>query len=241
MAAKTKETKRKFSFGGALDQIGRAQLLYTFAAYGLPILASSTAVVAGLLEREPVMWIITAAVLILFAGVGAFYHLISVMQFITPMGKLRYSNTMVACDLANIRPGRTKAISQAVIHHRHIEKMQVGVYLLNAAHFDMSAFIEEANTSMDGKTPPRATYPKPAVIIRPGQVVFMLDDAIDMQGRACSNITGRLEMTIKYGTPGREKYDLQFRGSIEVHMRNTGLMTSHYTIWDAESGVTAHS
>ena len=224
-------------FLNIIDAVARIQLVWGAVLFIGPILAAATTGIFGYLEWEPVMWIITASALVLFAGLASSYQILGLRQFITSMGKLRYSNTMVACDLKEVKPGKTRAISRHVIEHRQIDKMQIGVMLYNSAHFEISAYIESANTSMGGESPPRTDFPKPAATILPGQTVFMLDEAIDMKGRACGNVQGRLEMNIRYGAPHREKYDLSFMGRVEVHMRNTGEMTGHYTIWDTESGV----
>jgi hypothetical protein len=224
---------------GLLDNVGRVQLVWSFIALALPFVGATAAVVTGFLEREAVMWIITAAFLTAFAGIAGFNHLMAVRLLLTTMNKLRYANTFVGCDLVEIRPGKTKAINQAVVQHRHIDKMQVGVYIQNMAHFDISAYVESANTAVEGNTPPRGVHPKAPVLIGPGQTVFMADDPIDMKNYPCKNLAGQLEMTIKYGAPGREKYDLAFRGRLEVHMRQTGVVTGYFTIWDNEVGVTS--
>lgn len=216
-----------------LDQIGRAQVLYSILVFAGTSGLATVAAVSGFLERQPVMWIITCAVLVLYAGLGAAYFFGHVLEFITPMNKLRYVNTMVARDLVEIKPARTQAIADTLLKTRHLERMQLGVFVQNTSHFDLSAYIERADTQIEGNRPPIGQYPKAATKIRPGQTVVLFDDLINMNSHRCGRLNGRLDMLVKYGEAKNEKYDIVLKANVDIMMRPDGNVENVWTMWDA--------
>jgi hypothetical protein len=76
--------------------------------------------------------------------------------------------------------------------------------------------------------------PKQPTVILPGSTVFVTDDAIDMDGHPCEKLEGHMDLTIKYGRPGKEKYTLHFAGRVEAMMAQEGFVNQVYTHWDSE-------
>jgi hypothetical protein len=221
---------------GVLDWIGRYQVVqWLIAAAKTTVLPAGLSVVtayAGWAGGVPLMWIALAAVLVFAGTINALYYLMSYSRVITPENKLRYVNTIVPIDLSAVSNSRRAAQAQLVNHQRGISRIQVGVILQNMAHFPISAYIEHAETEMDGQTPPRASYPKPPITIVPGNNVFMLDHPIEMNNRKCDHLEGRIDMTICYGKQGKERYKLGFKGKVEIFIETNGVVRALYTHWD---------
>jgi hypothetical protein len=222
---------------GILDWIGRYQVVQWLLAAAKPlVLPTGFSVVtayAGWADGVPLMWIILASVLAFAGTINGLYYIKGYGRIITPENKLRYINTIAPIDLSPISNGRRAAQAQLVHHERGISKIQIGVMLQNMAHFPISAFIQNAETEMDGKTPPRTHYPKAPITIVPGNNVFMLDHPIEMGGRKCDHIEGRIDMTICYGAKNKEHYKLEFKGRVEIFLEQNGVIRAMYTHWDS--------
>jgi hypothetical protein len=109
---------------------------------------------------------------------------------------------------------------------RKIEKSQIGVEITNAAHFPISVLLTAASTSIGGVTPPRAVFPKGPGIVGPYNKIRVLDDAMEMDGVPCQRLSGQMDLTIKYGKPGKEKFELNPRGIVDIVMTDFGFVSS---------------
>jgi len=115
---------------------------------------------------------------------------------------------------------------------RQIEKIQLGVEIRNDATFPISVILESAESEVEGLNPPRSKYPRPATTIIPGMVVRISDEAIDMESMPCQKLTGKLDLKIKYGLPGKERFELHPKATSEIHLQSFGLITSVMTNWE---------
>ena len=106
--------------------------------------------------------------------------------------------------------------------NRTLDKVQVGVEITNNAFFPISCFLESADTEIEGEKPPRSNFPKPAAICQPGASIRVLDDAIPMDEFPCQRLSGKMDMLIKYGTPGNETFELRIKGTLDVLMESYG-------------------
>lgn len=221
-----------------LDWIGRLQTvqsIYLFAKPFLwPALGAALTGSLGIVGHQPFMWVVMAVALTFMAVTVGVYFARSYRDQISPAHKIRYNGTIVNYDLTSLARRARRAQQTGAIPARTIEKVQVGVSLHNSANYPITIFLENAETEMEGETPPRSMFPKQATTILPGNTVFVMDDPIDMNNHPCEKLEGHMNLRIKYGYKGREKFSLQFAGRVEVLMRPEGFIGGIYTHWDSE-------
>jgi hypothetical protein len=228
-------------FKSVLDWIGRFQVIQSVFGFLKPIiwpfgLAAMTGG-AGILNHQPIMWVIMASALVFMAIVVSLYFGASYSIAKTPNNKLRYIGTLVMHDLTpeNRLTRRAKSANNSAILTtvRAINKVQIGVQLHNIANFPISVYLKSAETTMQGKAPPRSIFPKPSVTIVPGNAVILVDDPIDVGGLACGKIEGSMDIAVKYGLPGKEIYELRFKGKVDALFLSNGFLQSITTQWDS--------
>jgi hypothetical protein len=88
-----------------------------------------------------------------------------------------------------------------------------------------------AETELSTLKPPRSSYPRPAIQVSPGAIINASDDIIDMNNIPAGPINGKVKMTIKYGLPGREIYELHLNGDIAVFIEDYGLVRQSGVSW----------
>jgi hypothetical protein len=234
-------------FRELLDWISRFQAAQSIIAFAKPALWPVVYAVltgaAGYLGNLPVMWILMSTSLAFMGGVVGIFFIEARQTNRSPANKLRYTGTLVNYELQP-QPRRERRGAQAIerkalttappVVQRHLEKTQIGVQLHNNAPFPISLVVISAETEMEGMFPPRTSYPKPPVVILPGNVVFVTDEAIPMNGHPCEKLEGRMNIKIKYGLPGKEKHELTFKGKVEALMRPEGFNQMTYTHWDTD-------
>jgi hypothetical protein len=44
----------------------------------------------------------------------------------------------------------------------------------------------------------------------------------------CDNLDGKMDLTVKYGLPGKENFEIKYRGAVEVFMESYGLLKGIY-------------
>jgi hypothetical protein len=146
-----------------------------------------------------------------------------------PAYKLQVIKTLFNFDLAPVggpnRKHRRAAAAQggapAVPAYRNFTKGQLGFEVWNRASFPLSVIVTAAETEIEGEKPPRGKFPKSPVIIQPGTTAWIHDDRIDLQNMQCDNLDGSLDITIHYGRPGREKFVLNQKGTVEIFQKGT--------------------
>lgn len=219
-----------------LDQIGRLQVILAILGITVPAGLTVMTVVAGIVQRLPSMWVFMAASLVFMATTASTYFLYRLFQFMTSAHKLRYVGTQINRDLSPENRKDRRAAHAGVIAQRFMEKIQVGVLLQNIGHFPISAILVKADTEIEGLTPPRSEYPRPATSILPGNQIFVGDVPIEAGGMTCGRLEGKMDLTIKYGEPGNEKHLLSFKADIAVFMRSDGLVETIHTNWASTEG-----
>ena len=108
---------------------------------------------------------------------------------------------------------------------RTIDKAQIGVEITNTAIFPISCFLENAETEIEGEKPPRSKFPKAAVMVPAGSSMRFMDDAIDMEEFPCQRLAGKMDLSLKYGRPGKEVFELRPKGDLIIVMENSGLVS----------------
>ena len=225
------------------DWISRFEAGRSFLTFAAPTIPAILAATGGILGNAPWMWIIMSTALV-FMGVTVSIYFIKVnIQSSTPEHKLRYSGTAINYDLldnpANRQQRRAADTPKGTqIIPRHLSKIQIGIHLFNTASFPISAYLEKAETEIEGTTPPRSTYPKKPVTIMPGSNILLADEPINVNIE-CGRIEGKMDISIKYGKPGNEKFLLHFKGKVEAFFVKEGWMQGNYTHWDTNEADSA--
>ena len=224
-------------FRAILDWIGRwqiAQSLWLFAKpILLPVVLAAAAGGAGFAGHLPLMWIIMATALTFMGAMVGIFFGGTYRDRTTAEHKVLYQGTHVGCDLTELPRKARRAQATGLTPARTIEKIQVGVYLMNAARFPISVILQDAETEIEGETPPRTMFPRPPTVIVPGNTVFVVDDAIPMHGHVCEKLDGRMKLALRYGLPGKEKYLMHFSAKLDLVMRPDGVMQQIMTNWDS--------
>ena len=188
---------------------------------------------AGWIGHMPLMWIIMAAALTFMGTMVGIFFSGTYRDRISPEHKVLYQGTHVGVDLTELPRKARRAQATGAVPARTIEKIQIGIYLQNAARFPISVLLENAETEVEEETPPRSMFPKRPTIIVPGNTVFVVDDAIPMHGHVCERLEGRMKLKLLYGMPGREKYSLYFAARLDIVMYPNGVMQQVLTNWDS--------
>ena len=220
-----------------LDAVGRAQVVQSIYAFlakaGITTGVTVVTVVAGIFESCPIVLLAPLGALAFMGSTVGLYYLSAYGYTQTPANKLRYVGTMAPIDLDPGKKSKKALITHGTPIFRTISKAQLGVQLQNHAHFPISAYIESAASAVEDNTPPRTEYPKEPVTILPGNTVFMCDEPIAMESHLCGRLEGRMDIIVKYGKPGKEKFELSFNGRVEIFMTAEGLVQATYTHWDS--------
>lgn len=219
-----------------------------------PMMVTLATGAVGVLGGIPLMWIIMAASL---AFAGTTHGLLRASEYLerkNPLNKLicigvHFSRDLLPVTLPNSiidgnrqqrRAGGSQQNMESEILSpteirtdvpRQLDKGQVSVELRNTASFPISCILYSADTEVAGIKPPRATFPKPATTVQPGSVFRINDDRMDMNGLPCSRFSGKMDMVIKYGLPGKEKFELRLVGDLDIVMEKYGLVNQVITSW----------
>jgi hypothetical protein len=224
-----------------IDWIGRAQVVQSILTFIKPFvwpwLVAMVTGAAGYWGHQPLMWIVMAAALTFMGTVVGVFFADAFRDRKSPLNKILYTGTAVNYDLKAMPRQSRRAAATGILQARILDKMQVGVFMHNSAPFPISAILEDAETEMEGLQPPRSLFPRAATVIVPGNTVLIMDDPIDMDGHICEKMEGRMNMKIKYGYPGKEKFTMQFKGRVEALMRPEGFLQGTYTHWDSDQSL----
>jgi hypothetical protein len=202
----------------------------------LPTLTAVATGVAGWLNQVPLMWIIMAVAL---AFMGAMQGVLSASSYLerkNPAYKLQVIKHLFNFSLVPVggpnrkqrRAAKAQDSAPAVPAYRHLEKGQLGFEVWNRASFPMSVVVVSADTEIEGERPPMAKFPKKPIIIQPGTTMWIHDDPISLGDMLCENLDGKIDIRIKYGRPGRERFELDQRGTVEIFMESYGLYKGMY-------------
>lgn len=221
-----------------LDWIGRWQILQGIFSAKWATGAAMLTAASGYLGDLPLMWILMASALVFMAISVALVQTDYNREIKTPLNKLRYTNTLVNYELVPLNRRTARAKDKLSEQNkgllRHIDKVQIGVSLRNIANFPISVILENAETKMEGKEPPREKYPKKPTILLPGNTLWISDAAIPMENIPCEKLEGEMKIKIRYGLQGKENFSLDFNGKVEALMQPVGFVTNIYTTWDSE-------
>jgi len=227
----------------ALEYVGHLETINTIAQAEfirtllVPTVTAIATGGAGFMGGFPLMWIFMATSV---AGASAALGILSASTYLerkNPAYKLQIVKNLFNFDLVPItapnRKHRRAATAQggapaAVPAQRHFLKGQLGFEVWNRASFPISVIVVAAETEIEEKKPPRATFPKKPGIIQPGTSVWIHDDAIDLGNMVCDNIDGKMDITVKYGLPGKEHFEMRQTGTVEIFMEPYGFFKGLY-------------
>ena len=185
-----------------------------------PTVVAMTTAIAGWLQGVPVMWIITATVIVFSVSIGGLLWLDQLRERKNPQNKLSILGAQYFQELNEVEHNGKKIASNMIVTgvERKIEAAHLGIAIKNEATFPISCTLLSAETSIMGKIPPRTKFPKPAYVVDPGQTFILRDERIPMQKRKCGQISGKISMTIKYGHPNKEIFEKTFIADVDVPM-----------------------
>lgn len=208
----------------------------------LPTALAMTSGAAGVVGGVPLMWVIMASTITFASMTIALFMVDALRERKTPQNKLS-TKMGFQCDLTpkTIMGNRKERRAKAAQHlepitlssnqidpavSRTIDKGQLGIEVTNNALFPISCILQSATSELEGEFPPRSEYPKSRVIVPAGSSIRVMDDAIEMDEYPCQKLKGRLDMLVKYGLPGNENFELHIKGSVDVVMQKSGLVSS---------------
>ncbi len=208
----------------------------------------------GILGGVPLMWVFMASALTFMAVTQSLLRADEWRERKDPLNKISVVGTYFAGELAPAplpisppagnRHQRRAQIAQpqgpvrilppnALVAGvpRTLDGGQISVEIKNSASFPISVILQNAATEVDGKTPPRSVFPKPAGTIPPGGRARVPDERINMNGTPCGRLSGKLDMLIKYGLPGEENLELRLIAELDIVMEDFGLVTQVLAGW----------
>ena len=110
--------------------------------------------------------------------------------------------------------------------NRTVTYGQLGIELTNNATFPISCYLANAKTDIEGIEPPRSDFPKPPALIQAGSKIRLCDDRIELDDMECHQLSGNIDMLVRYGLPGKERFELRVKGPIAVHMERWGFVST---------------
>ncbi len=202
-----------------IDWIGRFQVVQSileFTGFAIPLSYGLVSGLLGYISHQNWMEIM------FFSSGGAMFILAIMFLYIlyterkNPENKLKFIGPQIKMDLVKAKTNTA----------RRIERIQVGFQMRNDAFFPIYFYVASAETSLEDKSPPRGKFPRGPAVIGPSGLLTITDDAIELDGRLCGNISGEENIVIKYGNGGKERYELVVKGILTVAMLPSGAVTS---------------
>jgi hypothetical protein len=232
----------------ALEWIGHFEavkaIVYSefFRATLLPLVWTVLTAVAGYTQGIPLMWVMVGTAASFMFVVLAMAGTYALKQQQTPQNRLTY-NVVYQGDLTPANPpllgNRHQRRSQRRQPHqqlsatqldphvsRTIDKGQLGIEVTNNALFPISLIFVSAKSEIEGFEPPRTDYPKPPIMIAAGQKIRVCDEAMEMEQFPCQKLSGELDLFVRYGLPGKERFELHVKGPVSVVMEHYGFVSS---------------
>jgi hypothetical protein len=182
------------------------------------------------------MWIIMAVTVAFGTTAVGVLSSSTYLERKNPAYKLQVLRTIFTFNLVPIpgpnRRQRRAAVAQggapAIPAYRYMEKAQLGFEVWNRASFPISVVVTSAETEVEGSTPPRGRFPKDPIIVEPGTTIWIHDDPIDMEEIQCDNFGGKMDISVSYGVPGKEKFEIHHKGTVEIFMEPYGQLKQIY-------------
>jgi hypothetical protein len=233
-----------------LEWLGRLETIHVLITSDfvrtllLPTAATAAGAVSGWLQGIPIMWVLVGSSLIFMAVTQSLLRASEYRERRNPQNKLQHSvifqfdlNPAEVPYIGNRKQRRTQqAIGQAArtlganeinpYVNRILTFGQLGVELTNTGSFPISCYLENAKSDIEGIEPPRSDFPKPAATIPAGSKVRVCDDRIELDDMPCHRLTGNIDLQIKYGLPGKERFEVRIKGPVAVQMETWGLVSS---------------
>ena len=224
----------------SLESVAEATLIKSFF---WPTFVAACTATSGAVGHQPLMWILMASALVFMAITTAMLNFNILKERNTPANKIQYGvvyNMDLAPAPAPIAKGsssRRLAVIDADARmlgpmeivsdvKRTIQVSQLGIEVFNTATFPMSCILFYADTVIEGATPPRTTFPKPPYVVPAGGRFRLTDERIAMNNIPCGKLTGTINVILKYGRVGKEKFEVSVKGGVEIVIEDNGKVAS---------------
>jgi hypothetical protein len=202
----------------------------------VPVVIAMATGAAGYLGGIPLMWIMLAVVLVFMGAAQGILSASTYLERKNPAYKLQLIKHLFNFDLVPIsgpnRKHRRSAAAQggapAVPAYRHFVRGQLGFEVWNRSSFPISVIVIAAESEIEGLKPPRAKFPKNPVVIQPGNTMWIHDDPIDLGNIDCENLDGIMDITVQYGLPGKEHFEMNQKGTVEIFVEPYGFYKGMY-------------
>jgi hypothetical protein len=225
-----------------LDYVGHIEAIHGLVTADFitrliwPTVATVLGAASGWVGGVPIMWIMVGSSLIFMAITQSLLRADEYKERKNPAHKLQVLRTLFNFELVPIvgpnrkqrRHSEKEGTAPAIPAFRHLIKGQLGFEVWNRAAFPLSILVFAAETEIEGIKPPRTTYPKKAVTIEPGTSVWVTDAAIDFEKMVCDNLDGVMDIIVKYGLPGKERFEIRQHGTVEIFMEPYGQLKGVY-------------
>jgi len=226
----------------ALETVGHLHTLHVIVQAEfvrtllLPTVIALATGAAGIAGHIPLMWVIMATAVAAAASAVGILNASTYLERKNPAYKLQVLKHLFNFDLVPVGPPNRKhrraANAQggapAVPAHRHFVRGQLGFEVWNRGSFPISVILISAETEIEGEKPPRGKLPKEPTIVQPGTTIWIHDDPIDLKNMDCDNLDGIIDMTVKYGLPGKESFEIRQKGTVEIFMEPYGFFKGMY-------------
>lgn len=233
----------------ALEWTGHAEAIHALVTADFvtrlvwPTVATVLGATSGWFGGIPLMWIIVGSTLIFMAVTQSLLRMDEYRERKNPAHKLAVVRTLFNFELVPISPPNRKhrrsAAAQggapAVPAVRHFVKGQLGFEVWNRSSFPISLIVMAAKTKIEDNEPPRADYPNKAIIIQPSTTMWVHDKPIDLEDMICDNLDGSMDILIRYGLPGDERFEIHQKGTVEIFMEQYGHFKGLYFHPDPET------
>lgn len=226
------------AYGHSVHTILQTEFVRTWL---LPSVLSAMTGTYGINDGVSLMWVLMASALVFMAVTLTTAGIMLLRIQSTPQNKMLFK-AVFHCDLTpreaplignrHQRRAQNKQVPQMLSStqvdpnvSRTLDVAQIGVEVTNTAIFPISCFLESAETEIEGEKPPRTHFPKDAVTVPAGTSMRFMDDRIDMEQIQCQRLSGKMDLLLKYGRPGKEIFELRPKGDLIIVMEHSGFVS----------------
>src|SRR5580700_5291678 len=171
------------------------------------LLALATAVTAYL---QPLPWpyIFVTGSFVFAATAHGLLRLSELRARATAVNKLSFQGIAVASDFSKDKNGRPKIF----------ERVQLGVVLHNSAHFPMSYYIEEIESSFEAMVNTNPDRKFRGSIVPANSMVVYRDASIDCKKMPTNKsfYDGHIKIKVRYGLPGWDKHYIEQNSNVNL-------------------------
>ncbi len=186
---------------------------WVFDNYGLSLLSVISTLVIGYVKEVPIFHIYVGAFIVGACTMLMLNSYFDYKQKRLIRDKITFSRITRAIKSGD---GTTKAI-------------QFGIEVINTSNYQLESELSKISSNLGDCYSPKKELPSQNFKLQPKQKVIFQDHAIEFHEAQSNFIVGKVACSIKYGKPGKMKYDSAFSKEVVANFQEGNFFDLHYT------------